>query len=175
MGNATAQMPTTVASKTEVGGAAFEREIRETVACVMIRFPTKVIEAAGDLTDEGVRLLKNQKRTLSVPTLLKLAKASGELGPAMWAAICKLCDRPNGNPEMESPEMNAVYGALHMLARSKGPAGEFANALLKQMNTEAVILEPSELDELREKRAEKERIKRLNAPLRDLFADRRRG
>lgn len=169
MRNATAQRPTTVVSKTEVGRVAFEREIREAVACVMVRFPTKAIEAAADLTDEGVRLLKNQKRTLSVPTLLKLARASGELGPAMWSAICHLCDRPNGNPEFESPEMNSVFGALHMLAKSKGPAGEFAAAMLKQMNSTSLVPRVQEPNP-----AEQPKWHPDNA-VHDLFAGRRRS
>lgn len=166
MRNAIAQRPTTVASKTAVG---FEREIRETVACVLVRFPTKTIEAAADLTDEGVRLLKNQKRTLSVPTLLKLAQASGELGPAMWAAMCQLAGRPNGNPELESPQMSAVYGALHMLAKSKGPAGDFANALLTQMNSTNLVPRVQEA-----KSAEESKWHPDNA-VHDLFPQRRRS
>lgn len=141
--NATARHPATVGSKTDVGAPAFEREIRGVVACVLARFPTKTIEVAGDLTDEGVRLLKNQKRTLSVPTLLRLAQAQGELGPAMWSALCQLAGRPNGNPELESPQMSAVYGALNMLGKTKGPAGDFANALLRQISMSAApIAEP---------------------------------
>lgn len=95
MANARAHSPTTVASKTLVG----ESEIRECVSAILIRFPTKSIQTATQLTDEGVRLLKNQRRTPSTATLINLAKARGELGPAIWEAICDLCDRPTGFPE----------------------------------------------------------------------------
>lgn len=131
MKNSTAMMPTTVAPKTDVGA-----EIREKVGAALLRFPTKSIESGGDLTNEGVRLLKNGRRTISTETLIKLAHAKGELGPAIWSVICELCGRPGGRIEHESPRLSALFGALSMIARSRGPEGAFATALIKQMNAE---------------------------------------
>lgn len=177
MGNASGFRPTTVVSKTEVGEAPSDKEIRATVACVLRRFPTKTVETAADMTDEGVRLLKNQKRTLSVPTMVALARSRGELGPAMWKAICALCGRSDGNPELQSVEMSAAFGALQMLTRTPGPAGEFARAMVAQMNAasapqdEVAPLKPCDvyeeniLAELRERRQRIAEEKRLNLKL----------
>ena len=134
MVNASAKMPTTVVKETAVGRPSIEREIRTTIAASLARFPSKAVEAGGDLSDEGVRLIKNGKRTLSTATLFKLARSKGDLGPAVWSAICAICERPDVNLELESPRANMLFGALHMLAQSKGPEAAFAAALLKQMN-----------------------------------------
>lgn len=128
---ASSPMPTTVVSKTTVGD-----EIREATAGTLQRFKTKRIESAGDLTDEGVRLLKNAKRTISMETFVKLARAKGEIGPAMWDMICELCNRPTGRIEHESPRMQSLFGALSMMATLPGQEGQFARGLIKLMNAE---------------------------------------
>lgn len=130
--NSTAMMPTTVASKSGVG---LDAEIRASVAATLIRFPNKSVETGGDLSNEGVRLLKAGRRTISTETLIKLARSGGALGPAMWAVICELCDRPAAERnEHESVRMNALFGALDMISRTKGPVGEFASTLIREMN-----------------------------------------
>lgn len=138
MKNSTVMMPTTVASKTPVGD-----EIREKIAAALIRFPNVSIEKGGDLSNEGVRLIKQRRRTISTETLINLARAKGELGPAVWSVICELCQRPNLRAEHESPRLNALFGALHMIAQSPGPVGEFASALIQQMNAGAAPVRES--------------------------------
>lgn len=127
MKNSTATKPTTVGSETTV-----VKEIRAEVSKVLRLFPTKRIETAGDLSDEGARLLKLGRRTISTETMIRLARAGGELGPAMWSAICELCARPA--ERLESPRMVDAYAALQMLAQTPGPHGEFAAAVLRVMN-----------------------------------------
>lgn len=131
--------PTTVGSKTPVG-----RDIREAVAAVLLRFPSRTIEEAADLTDEGVRLLKNSRRTISTETLIKLARAKGELGPAMWGLISELCGRHSPRAEHESPRLNALFGALAFIAKGKGPEAQFAAALVAVMNADGADEPPGE-------------------------------
>lgn len=126
--------PTTVGPKSPVGSENLTKTIRERTIATLHRFPTKVIEGAGDLTDEGVRLLKNGKRTISTETMVKLANSGGELGPAVWAMIAELCGRPIERIEHESPKLNALFGALSLVANVKGPEGAFARALIAKMN-----------------------------------------
>lgn len=146
MGNAIVPRPTTAGSKTLVG----EADIRERISAILIRFPTKSIETATQLTDEGVRLLKNQRRTPSSATLLNLARGRGELGPAIWGAICELCDRPTGFPAAEpEPEPRP------------------------RVVTEIIVLDSWKLQDLIEER-EREKERQLSTPLRDLFETERR-
>lgn len=131
MTNSMAVRPTAVVSKTDV-----VHEIRAAVSAALIKFPTKSIEGWGDLTEEGVRLLKNGKRTISMETIVKMARSRSELSPTIWAVICELCGRKSGF-EQESPRLNSLFGALERLSRSNSPEGAFAAALMRHMNSDA--------------------------------------
>lgn len=162
----TAMMPTTVVSKSDVG----DDLIREKVAAVLVKFKTKTIEGAGDLSDEGVRLLKNRKRTISTETLFKLVHAKGELGPAIWKVICELSGRSVPRIEHDSPQMNDLFGALHALASTPGPHGEFARALVSRMNRDGAT---ATIEALPAKKPPAETVWHPDNVVQDLFERRR--